>query len=360
MTKFPHAIAVAALVSATPALAQSQVVNVYNWSDYIADDTIANFTAETGIAVNYTNYSSNEELDSRLAIGNSGYDIVVPSGSFLERQITTGRLQPIDRSALSNYGNLSAIDLENAAVHDPGNTHSVPYMSFTVGIGYNAGAVAQRFGEDFEVESWDLMFDPENAAKLADCGIAVLDSPSEIVGVALNYLGLDPNTTSAEDLAQAEELLLGLRPHVRYFDSARYIDDLASGEICAAIGYSGDTFIAADAAAEGIEVGYVIPAEGTLVTYDLLAIPVDAPNVENAHKFIDYILRPEVTAAISNAVFFASANEAATELVDPEVRDNPGIYPSAEVAAKGFSLSARPVDFDRLLTRSWRRIKSGI
>jgi putrescine transport system substrate-binding protein len=359
LTKFPLAIAVAALVSATPALAQNQVVNVYNWSDYIAEDTVANFTAETGIAVNYSTYSSNEELEARLFTGNSGFDVVVPSGSFLERQIEAGLLQPIDRSLLSNYGNLSEIDLANAGAHDPDNVYAVPYMSFTVGIGYNVAAVAQRLGEDFAVDTWDVLFDPENAARLADCGIAVLDSPSEVIGTALNYLGLDPNTTSADDLAQAEQLMLGLRPHVRYFDSARYIDDLASGEICVSIGYSGDTFIAADAAADGIEINYVIPREGALTAYDLLAIPADAPNVENAHKFIDYILRPEVTAAISNYVFFASANEAATELVDEEVRNNPGIYPSAEVAAEAFSLSARPATFDRLLTRSWTRIKTG-
>jgi putrescine transport system substrate-binding protein len=364
LTKTPLAIALATLVSAvpalfSPALAQDQVVNVYNWSDYIAEDTVANFTAETGIAVNYSTYSSNEELEARLFTGNSGFDIVVPSGSFLERQIAAGLLQPIDRSLLTNYGNLSEVDLGNAAVHDPDNVYAVPYMSFTVGIGYNVAAVTERLGADQPVDTWDILFNPEIAARLADCGIAVLDSPSEVLGTALNYLGLDPNTTSGDDLAQAEALLLGLRPHIRYFDSARYIDDLASGEICVALGYSGDVFIAADSAAEGIEVGYVIPREGALTAYDLLAIPADAPNVANAHAFIDYILRPEVTAAISNYVFYASANAAATELVDEEVRNNPGIYPSAEVAAAGFSLSARPASFDRLLTRSWTRIKTG-
>jgi putrescine transport system substrate-binding protein len=352
-------LSLAALTIAAPVVAQDQVVNVYNWSDYIAEDTVANFQEETGITVNYSTYSSNEELEARLFTGSSGFDIVVPSGSFLERQIAAELLQPIDKSLLSNYGNLSEVDLANAAAHDPDNTYAIPYMSFTVGIGYNVAAVEERLGADQPIDTWDVLFDPEIAAQLADCGIAILDSPSEVVGTALNYLGLDPNTTAQEDLDQAEALLLGTRPHVRYFDSARYIDDLASGEICVALGYSGDVFIAADSAAEGIEVNYVIPREGALTAYDLLAIPADAPNVANAHAFIDYIMRPEVTAAISNYVFYASANEAATEFVDAEVRDNPGIYPPAEVAEAGFSLKAREASFDRLLTRAWTRIKTG-
>ena len=352
-------VSVALLV---PASAQDEpVVNVYNWSDYIAEDTVANFEAETGIRVNYDVYDSNEMLEAKLVAGSSGYDLVVPSGNFLERQIETGIYQPIDKSRLSNYGNLDPTILAQAAVHDPDNTYSVPYMSFTVGLGFNVDKLAERLG-DMEADSWDILFKPETAAKLADCGIVVLDSPSEVISTALHYLGLDPNSESADDLAKAEELMMSIRPYVRYFHSSQYIDDLASGEICLALGYSGDVFIAADAAAEadaGVEVDYIIPREGALTAFDLMAIPNDAPHVDNAYAFIDYILRPEVTAGISNYVYYASANAAATEFVDEEVRNNPGIYPPEEVVAKSFGVKAHSAGYDRLLTRSWTRIKTG-
>ncbi len=352
-------VAFGALLLASPALGQ-EVVNVYNWSDYIAEDTVANFEAETGIDVNYDVYDSNEVLEAKLLAGSSGYDIVVPSGSFLERQVAAGLLLPIDKSKLSNYGNLDPTILAQAAAHDPDNAHSVPYMSFTVGLGFNVEKVAERLG-DASIDSWDALFVPENAAKLADCGIAVLDSPSEVMATVLNYLGLDPNSESEEDLAKGEELMMSIRPYIRYFHSSQYIDDLGSGEICLALGYSGDVFIAADAASEaGVgEISYIIPKEGSLTAFDLLAIPADAQHVENAYKFIDYILRPEVTAAISNYVFYASANAAATEFVDEEVKSNPGIYPPPEVVAVSFGLKAHSAAYDRILTRAWTRIKTG-
>jgi len=235
-------------------------------------------------------------------------------------------------------------------------------MTFTAGLGYNVAALTERLGADQPLDTWDILFDPELVAKLADCGVAMLDSPSEVVGTVLNYLGLDPNSENAEDLAKAEALLLSIRPYVRYFHSSQYIDDLGAGEICLALGYSGDVFIAADAAAEansGVEVGYVIPKEGALTAFDLMAIPADAPHLENAYKFIDYILQPQVTAGITNYVFYASANAAATEFVDEEVRNNPGIYPPAEVTAEAFALKSHTPQFDRLLTRSWTRVKTG-
>ncbi len=348
-----------ALLLATPALGQENVVNVYNWSDYIAEDTIANFEAETGITVNYDVYDSNEVLEAKLLAGNSGYDIVVPSGSFLERQIAAGLLQPIDKSKLSNYGNLDPTMLATAAANDPENAHSVPYMSFTVGVGYNVAAVTERLGAEQPTDTWDIIFNPELVSKLQDCGVALLDSPSEIMATALNYLGLDPNSEAEEDLARAEELILSIRPYVRYFHSSQYIDDLSAGQICLAVGYSGDVFIAKDAAAEGVEINYVIPREGALTAFDLMAIPADAPHPENALAFIDYILRPEVTAGITNYVFYASANAAATEFVSEEIRTNPGIYPPAEVVAEAFALKAHSARYDRLLTRSWTRIKTG-
>ncbi|KKB11070.1 spermidine/putrescine ABC transporter substrate-binding protein [Devosia geojensis] len=358
----PLAIALASLLAATPALAQDQVVNVYNWSDYIAEDTIAKFTAETGIAVNYDVFDSNEIVEAKLLAGNSGYDVVVPSGFFLERQIAAGLFQPLDKGKLPNLSNMDPQIMEETAAHDPGNEHAVDYMWGTTGLGYNVAAVTERLGADADLATWDLLFDPETVSKLADCGVAVLDAPAEVYAAALNYLGLDPNSESEEDLAAAEELLLSVRPHIRYFHSSQYIDDLGNGEICLAMGYSGDVFIAQAAAAEagqGVEIAYTIPAEGALKWFDMFAIPADAPNVDNAHAFINFMLRPDIAAANTNYVYYASGNGAALELIDDEVKNDPAIYPPAEVAANLYPLNAHTPEYDELLTRSWTRVKTG-
>jgi putrescine transport system substrate-binding protein len=354
------AIAIGALLAASPAFAQEEpVLNVYNWSDYIAEDTIANFEAETGIKVNYDVYDNNEIVDAKLLAGNSGYDIVVPTGNFLERQVQAGLLLPLDKSKLSNLGNLDPAVMAVAAEHDPDNAHSIPYMTFTIGLGYNVAKVTEALGADVPVDSWDILFKPENAEKLAGCGIALLDSPSEVMGTVLHYIGKDANSESEEDLAAAEAVLTAVKPHIRYFHSSQYIDDLANGEICLALGYSGDIFIASDNAAEGVEVGYVIPKEGAATLMDLLAIPADAPHPENAHKFIDFIMKPEVVAAITDYVFYANPNLAATEFVSEEVKGNPGIYPPAETVANAFALTAHSPEFEEVLTRTWTRIKTG-
>ncbi len=353
------AIALGALLIASPAFAQEEpVLNVYNWSDYIAEDTIANFEAATGIKVNYDVYDNNEIVDAKLLAGNSGYDIVVPTGNFLERQVRAGLLLPLDKSKLPNLANLDPAVLAVAAEHDPDNAHSIPYMTFTIGLGYNVEKVAAVLG-DTPVDSWDILFKPENAEKLASCGIAVLDSPSEVLGTVLHYIGRDANSESADDLAAAEAALTAIKPYVRYFHSSQYIDDLANGEICLALGYSGDVFIASDNAAEGVEIGYAIPNEGAATLMDLLAIPADAPHPDNAHKFINYIMEPEVVAAITNYVYYANPNIPATEFVDEEVKSNPGIYPPAEAAANAFALTAHSPDFEETLTRTWTRIKTG-
>jgi len=357
------ALAFGALLVAAPAIAQEEpVLNVYNWSDYIAEDTIANFTAETGIQVNYDVYDNNEIVDAKLLAGNSGYDIVVPSGNFLERQIQAGLILELDKSKLTNLGNLDPAVMATAASQDPDNAHAVPYMINTIGYGYNAAKVTAALGADAPVNSWDLIFKPEYAEKLASCGISLLDSPSEVMGIALHYLGLDPNSESEEDLAKAEELLTAIKPYIRYFHSSQYIDDLGNGEICVALGYSGDIFIASDAAAaagQGNEVSYVIPQEGAATLFDFLAIPADAPHPDNAHKFINYILEPEVVAAITNYVFYANPNLPALEFVDEEVKSNPGIYPPAETIAKAFVMKAHSPEFEEVLTRTWTRIKTG-
>ncbi len=354
------AIALGALLAASPAFAQEEpVLNVYNWSDYIAEDTIANFEAETGIKVNYDVYDNNEIVDAKLLAGNSGYDIVVPSGNFLERQIKAGLILPLDKSKLTNLGNLDPAVMATATAQDPDNAHAVPYMINTIGLGYNVAKVQEALGADAPVDSWDLLFNPDTVAKLASCGVAVLDSPSEVMGIALHYLGLDPNSESADDLAKAEEVMNSIKSSIRYFHSSQYIDDLGNGEICLALGYSGDVFIASDNAADGVDVQYLIPKEGAATLFDFLAIPADAPHPENAHAFINYILEPEVVAAITNYVYYANPNLPALEFVDEEVKSNPGIYPPAETIEKAFVMQAHSPDYEETLTRTWTRIKTG-
>ncbi|ODT65577.1 MAG: spermidine/putrescine ABC transporter substrate-binding protein PotF [Pelagibacterium sp. SCN 63-23] len=354
------AIALGALLIASPAIAQEEpVLNVYNWSDYIADDTIANFEAETGIKVNYDVYDNNEIVDAKLLAGNSGYDIVVPSGNFLERQIKAGLILPLDKSKLTNLSNLDPAVMATATAQDPDNAHAVPYMINTIGLGYNVEKVQAALGADAPLDSWDLLFDPEIVSKLASCGVAVLDSSSEVMGIANHYLGLDPNSESSEDLAAAEALMNSIKPHIRYFHSSQYIDDLGNGEICLALGYSGDIFIASDNAGDGVEIQYLIPEEGAATLFDFLAIPADAPHPDNAHKFINYILEPEVVAAITNYVYYANPNLPALEFVDEEVKSNPGIYPPEETIAKAFVMQAHSPDYEETLTRTWTRIKTG-
>ena len=352
-----------ALLLTLPLTAQAQeTLNFYNWSDYIAEDTIPDFESETGTTVNYDVFDSNEVVEAKLLAGSTGYDLVVPSLEFMARQAQAGVFQEIDKSKLENYGNLDPEVMRIIEANDPDNAFGIPWMMYSVGPGYDVGAVTERLGEDANLDSWSLVFDPANAEKLADCGIALLDSPSEITAAALNYLGIDPTSEDAADLDQAMELLSEIRPHIRYFHSSQYINDLANGDICLAVGYSGDILQAKDRAAEsgnGIEIRYVIPEEGAQLGFDMLAIPADAPHPDAAYAFIDYFLRPEVTAAVSDAVFYANANKQATPLVSEEVRTDPGIYPSEKTLAKMYSAKPHSARYDRSLTRAWTTLKTG-
>jgi putrescine transport system substrate-binding protein len=340
---------------------EEKVLNVYNWSDYIAEDTIANFEARTGIRVNYDVFDSNEVLEAKLLAGSTGYDIVVPSASFMERQIKAGVFRKLDRSALSNWDNLDPEIMARVALHDPDNAHSVPYMWGTTGIGYNEARVAELL-PDAPVDSYAMLFDPEVVSKLASCGVTLLDSPTEVFSAALVYLGKDPNSEDLDDLEAAQAVLAKIRPHIRYIHSSQQINDLANGEICVAMGWSGDIMIAADRAAEaenGIEIAYSIPKEGTIIWFDMLAIPSDAPHPENAHRFIDYLLEPEVIAAITDYVYYANPNRASTALIDEEITGDPGIYPTDAVKAKLFPDLAHSARFTRVQTRAWTRFKTG-
>jgi len=344
-----------------PAAAEEQVVNVYNWSDYIAEDTLANFEKETGIKVNYDMYDGNETLETKLLAGNSGYDIVVPSASFLERQIKAGVYQKLDKSKLPNLVNMDPEVMQRAALHDPANEHGVVYMWGTTGIGYNSDKVGKALA-NAPVDSWSLVYEPENASKLKGCGIAVLDSPSEITSTVLAYLGKDPNSQSSDDLALVEAKLLQIRPYIRYIHSSQYINDLANGDICVAVGYSGDILQARDRASEAannVSVKYSVPKEGTIIWFDMMAIPKDAPHPNNAHAFINYIIKPEVTAAITNYVNYANGNAASLPFVDDAVKNDPGIYPPDEVKAKLFPDLAETQEYTRLLTRTWTRFTTG-
>ncbi|MEQ8659286.1 MAG: polyamine ABC transporter substrate-binding protein, partial [Gammaproteobacteria bacterium] len=337
------------------------VLNIYNWSDYIGPDTIAAFERETGIKVNYDVFDTNEVLEAKLLAGNTGYDIVVPSANFVARQIAAGLLQKLDRHKLDNYDNLDPDILRALHNHDPDNAYVVPYMWGTTGIGYNVAMVRARLG-DRTPDSWQALFDPAVTARLADCGIALVDAPSEVFPAVLAYLGVPPGRHAAGDVEAAAGVLAAVRPHVRYFHSSQYINDLASGEICVAFGWNGDVLIARDRAREagnGEVIGYVVPRERPIMWVDVLAIPNDAPHPVNAHRFIDYLLRPAVIAAVTNAVNYANANTRATPLVAPDVSADPAVYPDAAVRARLFPATPTTPEYDRLVTRAWTRVKSG-
>ncbi len=338
-----------------------EVLNIYNWSDYMAPGALEQFTKETGIKVNYDVYDSNEVLEAKLMAGGSGYDVVMPSNSFFERQVMAGVYQKVDKSKLSNYGNLDQTLAKQIEKHDADNQHNIPYAWGTIGIGYNTAMIEERLGTS-EIDSWDVLFDPSVAAKLEDCGIAVLDSPAEMMSVVNNYRGVDPNSEDKGELEASTKLMSSTRDNIKYFHSSKYISDLANGDVCVAIGYNGDILQSqsrAEEAGQGVDINFVIPKEGTLVWFDLMAIPADAPHPEAAHKFIDFILKPEIAAAISNYVYYAVPNTAAEPLLDEEVSSNKGVYPTQEVKEKLYVQVAHTARFDRSLTRAWTNIKTG-
>lgn len=338
-------------------------LRVYNWSDYIAPKTVARFEQETGIRVIYDVFDSNEVLEAKLLSGASGYDIVVPTSDFMGRQIIAGVFQPLDLESLPNHRYLDAGLMELIASFDPGNRYGVPYLWGTTGIGYNVDQVHAALGDDAPLDSFDLVFQPQYASRLADCGIAFLDAPSELFSAVLNYVGLDPNSEVPEQYQQqARQLLEGIRPYIRYFHSSQYINDLANGDVCVAFGWSGDILQARDRALEAanaIDIEYVIPREGALMWFDMLAIPAGARNVDNAHRFIDYLLRPEVIAEVTETVKYANANAAATALLPAAISSDPAIYPPAEVRARLYSDKVTPPKVDRVMNRVWTTIKTG-
>ena len=354
----------AATLGLAAAAAQANEVRVYNWSDYIAEDTLERFTEETGIEVVYDVYDSNEVLEAALLSGRSGYDVVVPSNHYLTRQISAGVYMELDHDQIPNMVNLNPDLMDDLEFVDPGSQYSIPYMWGTNGIGYNVERVHEILGDDAPVDSWALIFDPEVTAALnqGGCGIAMLDTGDDMLSAGMAYLGLSPLSEETADIESAGELIAGVRDNITYFHSSRYISDLANGDICVAAGYSGDVFQAADRAAEAgrdFTIDYSIPKEGAALWFDMMAIPADAPNPDNAHAFINFILEPEIAAGITEYVVYANPNLAANEFLDPEILNDPAVYPDQEVMDNLFVQEEKPLAVQRVRTRTWNRVKSG-
>lgn len=348
-------------MSSSVAMADGKL-NIYNWSDYIAEDTIANFEAETGIDVTYDVYDSNEVLEAKMLAGSSGYDLVVPTADFLARGREAGAYQDLDLSRVSNAGNQD-MGIQSQADDMLGtNNAGLVYMWGTTGIAYNEDMIKERLGDNAPTNSWSLVLDPQYASKLEDCGIAVLDAPTDVLPNVIAYMGKDGTSTDAKDFEAAGEILNAVRPHLRYIHSSQSINDMANGDICAAIMWSGDAFQAAYRAEEaenGHVINYVIPDEGTNLWFDMMALPKDAANVDNAYKFIDYMMRPDVAANNVNYVWYASGNEAAKSSIDAEILEHPGIYPTDAAAEKLFVIPVYSARLDRTINRVWSRFSSG-
>ena len=348
--------------AAKPDGSAKRQVNVYNWSDYITPQTLERFTRETGIEVVYDVYADNETLDAKLVAGQSGYDVIFPSAPFAQQHIANGLYAPLDKQWLSNLGNIDPALAAGLAAADPDGTHLVPYMWGTTAIGYNVQKVREILGPDAPIDSWGLIFDPAISGKLAACGIGILDDQQEAFSAALFFHGRDPNGMGNGEIELVQQTFAAVRPNIRYFNSSRYIDDLASGEICVALAYNGDVIQARDRAEEagtGVEIAYVIPKEGAIRWFDAMAIPADAPNKAEAHAFIDFLLKPDVIAPVTEFVGYASANAPAKALVSEELRNDPAVYPPEDVIGKLVDTKKLPLEENDARQRAWTTIKSG-
>jgi len=351
----------ASVLLTSAAWAQDKVVNVYNWSDYVDPTALEDFTKATGIKVVYDTYDNNEIVETKLLAGKSGYDIVVPSGPFLQRLIEQKVFLPIDRAKVPEIKNAWPEIEKRLQAFDPGNQFAVNYMWGTTGIGYNVKKVKERLGTT-PIDSWDIVLKPENITKLKDCGVMMLDAPEDIYPGVLRSLGLDPDSKKAADYQKATDALMKVRGNVKKFHSSEYINALANGDICLVVGYSGDILQAkkrAEEAKNGVEIAYAIPKEGALMWFDSMAIPADAPNKDNAFAFINFMMKPEIAARNSNFVSYASGNLAAKAMVKPEIVNNPGIYPNADVMARLFTNSSPDEKLQKQITRQWTRVKTG-
>jgi len=367
MRRAPAALVLSALAlslayATASAETPQRVLNVYNWSDYVDPAVLEEFKTKTGIKLNYDTFDSNDMLQTRLLAGRSGYDVVAPTGYFLERQIKAGIFQRLDKSKLPNLVHLWPEVSQRLAKYDPGNRFAVNYMWGTTGIGYNVGKARELLGPNARIDSWDAVFKPEQLARFKNCGIHMLDSSDDILPAALHHLGLDPNSTREADLQKAAALMTAIRPLVRKFHSSEYLNALAGGEICFVVGFSGDVKQAQKRAAEanrGVEIAYVIPNEGAQLWFDNLAIPRDAKNVAEAHEFINFLQTPEIAARNSNFISYANGNLASQKFINKEVLEDRMVYPDAAMMKRLYTVNAHDEATTRLLNRLWTRIKTG-
>jgi len=347
--------------TADAARAEAKVVNVFNWADYIGKDTIEDFEAKTGIKVTYDTYDSNEVLETKLLTGHTDYDVVVPTQTFAQRMIKAGVFRKLDKSKLPNLSNMDADIMRRVAAGDPGNEYLINYMWGTTGIGYNPQMVRKALGTD-RIDSWSALFDPKVAAKLAKCGITLLDAPEDVFDSVRIYQGHDPNSEKPEDLAEAEALLMKVRPYVRYFSSSQHVNDLASGEICVSLSWSGLIYQArarGATAATPVQVTYAIPGEGADIWFDIVAIPADAPHPDNAQVFLNYLMDPKVIAGVSNEIGYAHGNAASLPFVNDDLKGDPLVYPPEEVRKRLYTSIAHTPEFSREQNRAWTRVKTG-
>ena len=339
---------------------EDRVVNVYNWYDYIKPDVLREFTARSGIQVHYNVFDSNNTLEAKLLAGHSGYDVVVPSGAYLESLITAGVFRPLDKTRLPNLKNLDTRIMERLAAHDPGNVHAIDYTWGITGIAYNIAAINARL-QQAPVDSWSMMFDPKVAARFADCGIGLYESPNVIVPSVLAWLGAPPNSEDPAELERAQAALLAVRPYIRKISSGSLVDDLATGELCLIIASNGDAMQAQERtriAANGIDVRFSIPKEGAVMWFDVAAIPTDAPHPENAHRLLDFLMDPAIAAENSNAIHFPTGNAAAQPMLQPELT-NSAVFPRGALAARLIPERAKSENYVRLRTRMWTRFRTG-
>ncbi len=352
------AVLLAAFAGAPP---HGRRLYVYNWADFIGSDTLERFERETGIQVVYDTYDAEETMEARLLAGGSGYDVVSASNNFFAREIKAGVYQPLDRRRLPNWRNLDPRALDVQALSDPGNRHAVPYLHAVNGFAYNVDLIRERM-PDAPLDSLDMLFKPEVVKRFADCGVSFLDSPDDTLQLALAYLHLDPNSHRREDFEAAQRLLLAVRPYIRTFDSTEYMNGLANRELCIAMSWSGDyANIMARAREAGVPVhlAFTVPKEGANLTFSSLLIPADAPHPAEAHEFLNFILRPDVIASISNEIYYGNDNRAADPLVNPAIRNDPAIYPTDAIRARLYPTTEMDIDTQRLRTRIWTRIKTG-